>query len=217
MSQEFVWRQINDRSIRTFTGHTGMSPGSPFPRWPHRAFRQLGQDAETLGPCHRQGASHLHGTYSRGHLGRHLPRWPHRAFRQRGQHAETLGPCHRQGASHLHGTYWPGPLDRHLPRWPHRAFRQRGQDAETLGPCHRQGASHLHGTYWLGLFGSHFPRWPHRAFRRDSRTIRPRTLKLWDVATGKELRTFTGHTGWVHSVAIPPMAAPRFLAAGTTR
>src|SRR5436190_2409426 len=29
-------------------------------------------------------------------------------------------------------------------------------------------------------------------------------LKLWDVATGKELRTFTGHTGDVTSVAFSP-------------
>lgn len=31
-----------------------------------------------------------------------------------------------------------------------------------------------------------------------------RTLKLWDTATGQELRTFTGHSGVVTSVAFPP-------------
>jgi WD40 repeat protein len=30
------------------------------------------------------------------------------------------------------------------------------------------------------------------------------TLKLWDVATGKELRTFTGHSKQVLSVAFSP-------------
>jgi WD40 repeat protein len=30
------------------------------------------------------------------------------------------------------------------------------------------------------------------------------TLKLWDVATGKELLTFTGHSGTVSSVAFSP-------------
>jgi len=31
-----------------------------------------------------------------------------------------------------------------------------------------------------------------------------KTLKLWDVATGREIRTFTGHTGMVSSVAFSP-------------
>jgi WD40 repeat protein len=30
------------------------------------------------------------------------------------------------------------------------------------------------------------------------------TLKLWDVAAGKEIRVFTGHTGPVTSVAFSP-------------
>ena len=31
-----------------------------------------------------------------------------------------------------------------------------------------------------------------------------KTLKLWDLASGKELRTFTGHSDVVSSVAIAP-------------
>jgi WD40 repeat protein len=30
------------------------------------------------------------------------------------------------------------------------------------------------------------------------------TIKLWDVATGKERATLKGHTGWVRSVAYSP-------------
>ena len=30
------------------------------------------------------------------------------------------------------------------------------------------------------------------------------TVKLWDISTGKVLRTFTGHTDWVWSVAFSP-------------
>ncbi|HXG10918.1 MAG TPA: hypothetical protein VNK04_14255, partial [Gemmataceae bacterium] len=30
------------------------------------------------------------------------------------------------------------------------------------------------------------------------------TLRLWEVATGKEVRRFTGHTHWVRSVAFSP-------------
>ena len=31
-----------------------------------------------------------------------------------------------------------------------------------------------------------------------------KTLKLWDAATGQLIRTFEGHSGWVHSVAFSP-------------
>ena len=30
------------------------------------------------------------------------------------------------------------------------------------------------------------------------------TLRLWELQTGKCIRTFEGHTGWVESVAISP-------------
>ncbi len=43
------------------------------------------------------------------------------------------------------------------------------------------------------------------AFSPDGRTVLSgsldRTLKLWDVASGRKLKTFDGHSGWVSSVA----------------
>ena len=46
------------------------------------------------------------------------------------------------------------------------------------------------------------------AIAPDGRTAlsgaRDKTLKLWDLATGKELRTFTGHSDGVTGVAIAP-------------
>jgi WD40 repeat protein len=46
-------------------------------------------------------------------------------------------------------------------------------------------------------------------FSPDGRTVlsagnHDQTVKLWDVATGKELRSFTGHVGPVHAVAMSP-------------
>ena len=31
-----------------------------------------------------------------------------------------------------------------------------------------------------------------------------RTLKVWDLASGAELHTLSGHTGWVRAVAVTP-------------
>lgn len=46
------------------------------------------------------------------------------------------------------------------------------------------------------------------AFSPDGRTVlsgsQDNTLKLWDVATGQEIRTFNGHSGDVNSVAFSP-------------
>jgi WD40 repeat protein len=46
------------------------------------------------------------------------------------------------------------------------------------------------------------------AFSPDSKTLisssDDNTLKLWDVTTGQELRTFSGHTKWGHDVAFSP-------------
>ena len=39
------------------------------------------------------------------------------------------------------------------------------------------------------------------------------TIKLWDVNTGKEIRTLTGHANWVNSVAFSPDG--KFLASGS--
>jgi eukaryotic-like serine/threonine-protein kinase len=46
------------------------------------------------------------------------------------------------------------------------------------------------------------------AFSPDGHTAlsasRDKTLKLWDLATGQEIRSFTGHTNGIHSVAFSP-------------
>ena len=74
-----------------------------------------------------------------------------------------------------------------------------GQDAEALGPGQRKRAAHLHRALRLGEQRRHRPGRPNRVSGS-----RDKTLKLWDLASGKELRTFTGHSDGVTSVAIAP-------------
>ena len=31
-----------------------------------------------------------------------------------------------------------------------------------------------------------------------------KTLKVWEVSSGRELRTLNGHSGWVNAVAVTP-------------
>jgi WD40 repeat protein len=68
-----------------------------------------------------------------------------------------------------------------------------------------------------------YPHRPHRsvysvAFSPDGRLLASgsddKTIKLWDVASGREVRTLSGHTSWVNSVAFSPDG--RLLASGSS-
>ena len=63
-----------------------------------------------------------------------------------------------------------------------------GQDSEALGPGRRKRAAHLHRARRWREQRRHCPGRPNRLSGSYDTT-----LKLWDLATGKELRTFTGH------------------------
>ena len=83
-----------------------------------------------------------------------------------------------------------GDQRRHRPGRPNRALGEWGRDAEALGPGQRKRAAHLHRALRCRCVSV--------AIAPDGRTALSgsgdKTLKLWDLATGKELRTFTGHS-----------------------
>ena len=78
-----------------------------------------------------------------------------------------------------------------------RQLGRRGE-LQTVGGRDRRGAPHSQGHMGL-LFGRVLARWPHRPVRQSQRQGHP-----GDVATGKELRTFRGHSSGVDTVAFSP-------------
>ncbi len=62
--------------------------------------------------------------------------------------------------------------------------------------------------FWSWLFTGHPFGVNSVAFSPDGKVLasgsQDGTVKLWDVASGRELRTLSGHTDWVHSVAFSP-------------
>ena len=136
----------------------------------------------------------LQRTRRRGHWRGVQPRWPHPRLRQSGRHREALGCRHREGnpnpprpqawssAWHTARTAAPSP--------PPRAWADVGRHRQALGCRHREGSPNHRGH---GDWSTAWPTAPTAA--PSPPPAMDRTVKLWDAATGKEIRTLRGHTG----------------------
>ena len=69
-----------------------------------------------------------------------------------------------------------------------RGLRVSGQDAEGVGPGQRARAAHSHRPQeWCQWRGGDAGR------AAGGLRVWDKTLKVWDVGSGRELRTLTGH------------------------
>ena len=81
----------------------------------------------------------------------------------------------------------------------HAGLGQRRQDDQALGRGERTRAAHLQRTFRMGQFRRVLA--GRQALASGSWD---KTIKLWDVASGRELRTLSGHSERVASVAFSP-------------
>ena len=87
-----------------------------------------------------------------------------------------------------------------------------GQDDQAVGRGHRRGAGHPQGAHGHGVR----PWRSARTARRWPRASEDKTIKLWDVPTGKDRATLEGHTGAVYVRGVQPGRQDAGLGRATT-
>ena len=101
-----------------------------------------------------------------------------------GSFKRTWGCCHQRGLQ---------------PGWQNAGQRQWRHNHQAVGCGHRQRDRHFKRTWGYCHQRGLQPGWHNPGQRQWDKTI-----KLWDVATGKEIGTLSGHGDTVTSVAFSP-------------
>ena len=127
-----------------------------------------------------------------------------------GARGDRLGPAHRPAAHHPGRPHPAGERGRlHPPRGrhPHRRHRRRRpprrRRGDRLGSAHRPAAHHPDRPHPAGARRRLHPsrgRHPHRRHRRRHFGAGAEVI-VWDLRTGQQRTTLTGHTQPVHAVA----------------
>ena len=92
-----------------------------------------------------------------------------------------------------------GRLPGLFPRWPGAGFRQLRQDRPALGRGYGPGRTALRGHSGWVFAVAIVPYGETLATASEDMTV-----KLWDVASARELATFKGHTSHVLGVTFSP-------------
>ena len=90
----------------------------------------------------------------------------------------------------------------------HQPPRDHNLRHSTLGDVQGQARTLRKVTYHLGELGGHISPVTSVVFSPGGNTIASgsddRSVRIWDAATGRQLRKLDGHGGWVRSVAFSP-------------
>ena len=195
-----LWDAASGRELRTLQGHTGSCEFRRlFAGRSDDRFGERRQYDQALGRGERAGAADAARAFGLCDFRRLFAGRSDDRFGELGQYDQALGRGERAAAADAARAYGTCDFRRLFAGRPDDRFGERRQHDQALGRRERAGAADACKGIQAG---------DSVAFSPDGRTIASgsddHTIKLWDAASGRELRTLQGHTGHVNSVAFSP-------------
>jgi WD40 repeat protein len=195
-----LWELATGKEVRRFTGHEGRSERRGDARWPIRRFGKRDKTVRlwelATGKEVRRFTGHEGWVLS-------VAVTPDGQYVVSGSGDETvrlweLATGQRSAA--VHGARELGQERRGDARWPIRRFGKPGQNGAFVGAGDGERSAAVHGAREYGLERRGDARWQIRRFGKRA----TKRCVCGTLATGQEVRRFTGHEDWVLSVAVTP-------------